>query len=245
MKRVEEMYMDFIGNHPIFADSEFVMSNAQALQLKQLARVEGRTLALCNAGRNDYHFLHTNCPEFSHLFSGTVTVETFAKAIWPADIDHFVSAWCKAFRFIGALSTEELIDYALVFECRLRNINGVYKRVMFKYLLVEDHSEGDHGQVLLMLKPVDGCSSRELSKGIYIINLQTGKFLKRATGYALSDRELEIASLSMRGYNKAAIAEELFISHDTVDNHRRNINQKLSVREISFAVMYLHDMGVI
>jgi Response regulator containing a CheY-like receiver domain and an HTH DNA-binding domain len=245
MKRVEEMYMDFIGNHPIFADTEFVMSDAQALQLKRMARVEGRTLALCNAGRNDYHFLHTSCPEFSHLFCGTVTVEEFVKAILPGDIEHFVTAWCKAFRFVGALSTEELFDYALVFECRLLNIHGEYKRVMFKYLLMEDHSEGDHGQVLLMLKPVDGSSSSELSKGIYIINLHTGTFVKHATDCGFSDRELQIASLSKSGYNRAAIADKLFIAHDTVDNHRRNINQKLSVREISFAVMYLHDMGVI
>ena len=46
----------------------------------------------------------------------------------------------------------------------------------------------------------------------------------------LSDRETEILKLIIDGLTSKQMAEKLFISHHTVQKHRKNILQKLNVK---------------
>jgi DNA-binding NarL/FixJ family response regulator len=54
----------------------------------------------------------------------------------------------------------------------------------------------------------------------------------------LTDRELEVLRLVARGLNNRSIAEELFISENTVKNHIRNILEKLQLHSRMEAVVY-------
>lgn len=54
----------------------------------------------------------------------------------------------------------------------------------------------------------------------------------------LSEREQEIITLIAEGYTNTAIAEKLFISPHTVNTHRKNIMQKLGVKNTAAIVMY-------
>ncbi|MEO9966943.1 MAG: helix-turn-helix transcriptional regulator [Reichenbachiella sp.] len=54
----------------------------------------------------------------------------------------------------------------------------------------------------------------------------------------LTRREMEIASLVVQGYKSLQIAEELFISRYTVEQHRKNVNRKLRVHSHSELVQY-------
>jgi DNA-binding NarL/FixJ family response regulator len=54
--------------------------------------------------------------------------------------------------------------------------------------------------------------------------------------YDLSDREISVLNLLSDGYNYQEIAENLFISVDTVRHHIRNIYKKLHVHSQSEAV---------
>lgn len=47
--------------------------------------------------------------------------------------------------------------------------------------------------------------------------------------FDLTNRELEVVSLIARGRSKAYIAEELFISENTVKNHARNAYGKMDI----------------
>ncbi len=47
---------------------------------------------------------------------------------------------------------------------------------------------------------------------------------------SLTKREIEIISLLMKGLNNPQIAERLFISRRTVEQHRKNINRKLEIK---------------
>ncbi len=49
----------------------------------------------------------------------------------------------------------------------------------------------------------------------------------KSDGYDLSAREKEILSLLVDGLSKKQIAENIFLSHHTVDSHLRNIYRKL------------------
>lgn len=65
-------------------------------------------------------------------------------------------------------------------------------------------------------------------------------FSKRSTGnkeeYNLSARETEILEWLIKGYSQKMVAAELFLSKHTVNNHIKNIYQKLHVHNVSEAV---------
>ena len=54
--------------------------------------------------------------------------------------------------------------------------------------------------------------------------------------FNLSNREMDILNLLVKGYSHKMIAAELFIAVNTVNNHIKNIYQKLHVHSVSEAV---------
>ncbi len=54
----------------------------------------------------------------------------------------------------------------------------------------------------------------------------------------ISERELEIITLIAEGYTNVEIADKLFLSPHTVNTHRKNILQKLGVKNTAAIVMY-------
>lgn len=54
----------------------------------------------------------------------------------------------------------------------------------------------------------------------------------------LSERELEIITLIAEGLTNVQIAEQLFLSNHTINTHRKNIMNKLGVKNTAGIVMY-------
>ena len=61
----------------------------------------------------------------------------------------------------------------------------------------------------------------------------------------LSDREIEVLRLITQEYSNGEIAEKLFISIRTVDTHRRNLLEKLQVKNTVGMVKYAIEKGII
>ncbi len=62
--------------------------------------------------------------------------------------------------------------------------------------------------------------------------------VRQSASQVLSRRELEVLKLLAKGLTNREVAEELFISENTVKNHVRNILEKLQLRSRMLAVMY-------
>lgn len=60
----------------------------------------------------------------------------------------------------------------------------------------------------------------------------------------LTDREKEIIRLSARGKSSNEIADELYLSHHTVNTHRRNIYKKLRISNIKELIKFAYDEGI-
>lgn len=71
---------------------------------------------------------------------------------------------------------------------------------------------------------------------VAFVQPESSRILEQPNTYRLSDRELHILRLMVRGLIKKEIAEELRISYHTVDNHERNIFKKLNIHTRSAAV---------
>jgi DNA-binding NarL/FixJ family response regulator len=61
----------------------------------------------------------------------------------------------------------------------------------------------------------------------------------------LTDRELDILRCTARGLTSAETAKELFLSHFTVDTHKKNIMLKLNMNNSAELVRYATERGIV
>ena len=62
---------------------------------------------------------------------------------------------------------------------------------------------------------------------------------------SISDREAEVIAMIAEGYTNGQIAEKLHISNHTVNTHRKNIMQKLGVKNTAGIVLYAVKTGIV
>jgi len=60
----------------------------------------------------------------------------------------------------------------------------------------------------------------------------------------LTEREIEVLQLIAQEFSNGEIAEKLFISIRTVDTHRRNLLEKLQVKNTAGLVKYAIEKGL-
>ncbi|MDE0917341.1 MAG: response regulator transcription factor [Flavobacteriales bacterium] len=101
---------------------------------------------------------------------------------------------------------------------------------------IEKTSEGDSFYCGKILKKIR-------KESIDITDLDVVDYSCEAIG--LSKREKEVLGLIAEGHTNAKIAELLFLSSHTVTTHRKNIMQKLGVRNTAGIVMYAVKSGIV
>jgi DNA-binding NarL/FixJ family response regulator len=74
---------------------------------------------------------------------------------------------------------------------------------------------------------------------------QQHKPKKHREGETLSAREIEVLNLIAKEYSSSEIAKQLFISVRTVDAHRRNMLEKLRLKNSAGLVKYAIENGLI
>ena len=87
--------------------------------------------------------------------------------------------------------------------------------------------------------------SATLLKAITDLKSKPASAAKQASGSPLSDREIEVLKLIAQEHSNGEIAEKLFISIRTVDTHRRNILEKLQVKNTAGLVKYAIEKALI
>ncbi|MHA6247981.1 LuxR C-terminal-related transcriptional regulator [Pontibacter sp. CAU 1760] len=61
---------------------------------------------------------------------------------------------------------------------------------------------------------------------------------------SLRKREVEVLDLICKGYSTSAIADELYISTNTVSTHRKNIQRKLGTKNVADLVILAKEAGL-
>ena len=61
----------------------------------------------------------------------------------------------------------------------------------------------------------------------------------------LTLREKEVIRLLAKGYNNPEIAQQLFISRSTVEQHRKNINRKLNIKSFRDLMRYVYAYNLV
>lgn len=87
--------------------------------------------------------------------------------------------------------------------------------------------------------------SQRVSSAILEHLANPAKSQKEKTAASLTRREMEILRLITEEYSNPEIAEKLFISIRTVDTHRRNLLEKLGVKNTAGLVKYAIRQGLL
>ncbi len=136
------------------------------------------------------------------------------------------------FKFIDGLATEDKLRYKATCMIRIKNRHG-------DYVLVSNTTQilqlSPAGKIWLILCCYDFADNKIDNSGISprIVNNMTGECItpdfSERRSHILTDREKEILRLIKAGKLSKQIADTLSISIHTVNRHRQNILEKLSV----------------
>jgi DNA-binding CsgD family transcriptional regulator len=174
-------------------------------------------------------------------------MELFHRIIHPEDLPFVLETEIKAFDFFKNLPASEKKDYKLVYDFRVRNTAGFYVRFVHQFVVLEQDRNGNTWLALIVTDQVaeralDGCPQRRM------INIKTGKlhlFNNDSSETLLTRRETEILNLIAQGFDSVSISEKLFISVNTVNNHRQNILRKTRTENTTQALLYSKRVGII
>ena len=136
------------------------------------------------------------------------------------------------FKFVDPLPGGEKLRYKATCNFRIKDRNRRYIRVDNSTQILRT---SPRGKIWLILCCYDLSSDQSDAEGISprILNNATGEvtreILADCRANILTDREKEVLRLIRDGYASKRIADELGISIHTVNRHRQNILEKLSV----------------
>ena len=90
----------------------------------------------------------------------------------------------------------------------------------------------------------------DVAKGKTYLSFEAGQALKSSAFRnpdqpLLTKREKEVLQLITEGFTNTQIADKLFISVDTVDTHRKNLYNKLNVKNIAMLMRYAIENNLV
>jgi DNA-binding CsgD family transcriptional regulator len=165
--------------------------------------------------------------------------------------DYFVGeAGVMAKQFVLNDTSPDPKNYKLTSEFRLLNDNNEWVRITSQSSILELDSLGNVWLVLHIwdLSPSQDTERpglvtfRTLKDHAIIFSLE-GK--ESADEIDITKREKQVLALVAKGYRSKEIAEQLFISVNTVNNHRRNIMNKLNASNSTEAVSMAKSLGLV
>ncbi|MEI6751995.1 MAG: LuxR C-terminal-related transcriptional regulator [Paludibacter sp.] len=161
----------------------------------------------------------------------------FTQVIHPEDVQYYVNFENKVAEFFNKLTVENIFNYKVQYDFRVRKTSGEYIRVLQQVVTLETTETGGVNKSLGIhtdisdIKP-EGTPSMSII-GINgepsYLNIEVEKVFI-PTKSLLSEREKEVLFHIIHGKHSNEIAEILGLSKHTILNHRRNILAKAGAK---------------
>lgn len=165
-----------------------------------------------------------------------VTLDLLMENIHPEDRPWFLNAQEAASHFISKVPPDKQMKYKLRFDYRMRQKGGQYIRVMHQAVVIRNDSMGKVLRTLIILtdishlkkigSPVLSYVGMEGEPSYLDVDV---KSLFPEKDSLLSKREKEVLFHLTEGRLSKEIADILYLSKHTIDNHRKNLLRKLEV----------------
>jgi DNA-binding CsgD family transcriptional regulator len=227
-------------------DSSLVETNISFAQ--KLVSIRNCAVSVYDYCSSSFLFTSTNIFEVFGCEEGENTRDLlyFQKQVHPDDY-HFFAAEVKANNYLSTVSPEQRKDFLLTHFFRFRSDNGEWLQMTSQQYILELDKKGNpwlrmkvYDQTLGLQQEWKGSSilSNMLTKEIVFTMFADAEIERRLTA-----REKEILHHIAAGMTSQEIASALFISVNTVNNHRKNILSKLEVASSSEAISKIAGFG--
>ena len=179
--------------------------------------------------------------------------EYFYARMHPEDLPVVLDTVTRTLHFLSGVTPVARKDYRLGFDFRIRRVDGRMIRLLQQVVVLEQDRRGNTWLVLAVNDLVrDGSVDAPVSRSLR--NLKTGASClfeapptaaAAAANVQLSPREIEVLGLVAVGLASREIADRLFISVATVNNHRQHILEKTGARSSAEAVRFAAALGLV
>lgn len=219
--------------------------------LKQLAVAENSSVAVMDVYKKNYVFMQSKYLPVIGIDMDAVMKQgprALFAIMHTKDIPAVIETLSKGFEFLLQLPAGEKKEYKIIYDFRLKARNGEYVRFIQQLLPLELDKKKNIWLMLMLndIVPGRGESAQPQRK---IVNVKNGKLylFNDADSHSrsiLSKREIEILGLLSKGMASKHVADELFLSVNTVNNHRRNILEKTNTENTAEAIRYALSLGL-
>ena len=178
------------------------------------------------------HFLGLTPEEAALSVIDSMDEDCIYRRIHPEDLVEKRLLEYQFFQKTFSMSSEERLKYRGRCRIRMMNEKGVYQYIDNLVQIMENTPSGS---VWLIFCLYTLSADQRTEQGIYptITHMERGEvetlFLSEEHRNILSEREKEILRCIRKGLSSKEIAAALYISVNTVNRHRQNILEKLSV----------------
>ena len=221
--------------------------------LERLSEVENSSVSVLDLYQKKYIFLRSRYLEpFDNPLINHDPQDPFyyGQFIHPDDLSLVMDSYKRSFEFFLNLPEEERKDYKLIVNFRQRDKYGKYLNIILQLVVLELDKKGNIWLVLILddLLP-DKISFEGVNRRL--IHIKSGKIclfkneLEPNKKTILSTREVEVLGLVSKGFASKEIADKLFLSINTVNNHRQNILEKVGAVNTTEAVTYARNLGLL
>jgi DNA-binding CsgD family transcriptional regulator len=234
-------------------DADYLAFEKKVCFLERLAEVENGSVIVLDLYRKKYIFMRSRHIEpFDNPLIDHDPQDPFyySQFIHPDDLPIVMDSYKKSFNFFLSRPAEERKDYKLIQNFRQRDKFGKYLNVILQLVVLELDRKSNIWLALILddLLP-DKISFEGVNRRL--INIKSGKIclfqneLEPNKKTILSTREIEVLGLVSKGFASKEIADKLFLSINTVNNHRQNILEKVRASNTSEAVSYARNLGLL
>jgi len=227
------------------------IDNSIAL-LERMAEVENSSIAVFDLYKKEFVSIRSKYREYVNADMGEAQKygpAYYISIMHPDDGPVVLDTFKKVFEFSFNLPVAERKDYKTIFNYRL-GYQGKYFHFVQQIVTLELTQSG---KIWLGLSLSDMLPENEKFEKVNrsVINLRNGKYYlfneddKENSWQNLSARELEVLGLVSKGYISKEIADKLFISVNTVNNHRQSILEKIKAANTNEAIRYARNLGLL
>jgi len=245
MKNTKQYYDEFITHFQQLSTADYSIVEIKKETLEQQAIGSNTCIAIYDFIKDEYEILHWIFDTKDSDRPRTMSRQAMAALIHPSDIDYTIHCKMRTLGVLETLPPEELGDYKIAYECRMKDHRGIYHRIIHQFMVLQTNEQGKIWLFRLQLNRMASQDNEVPARGMIIINSRTNKKLIWCNENCLTPREIEIAGYLAEGYDSKKIAQKLFISKNTVDNHRRNILRKTQTSDTGLALLYARTLGLI
>lgn len=246
-------FFSFQNSVTDISDNDYLQTLYYLESIKAFARLSNKSIYIIDYQTKGFEYVSDNplllCGHTSEEVQ-KMGYEFYLKYVIKNDLNLLLTINNVGFEFYENIPLKERIDHSISYDFHLVNQEGKTILINQKLTPLFLTEEGKIWKALCIVSLSSSTQSGNIrvnkkgSQKFFEYNLEK-RFWEPSIAIQLTDREKEILQLSIRGFKVDEIAEEVFISSNTVKFHRKKLFEKLEVSNIVEAISFATQNALI